>query len=497
MTGGFGRARSFDGQNGRFGDLLPNGDLTVDLGRDLGSANWWRGAITVLLLTGSAAYMGARIAPMPAAPAPAYTQAQALEASSQAIAPLSAQSATGRRLAPTALVRPLAETPERPRIELTPTLSQGPDLYRVLRNAGVSETDANAATGLVSGAIPLAGINRGAALDVVLGRRPNKDVPRPLDALSFRAAFDLRLAISRQGSELRLKHIPIAVNDAPLRITGIVGSSLYKSARAAGVPANLVADFIKALSFSVDFQRDVGANARFDIVFEHRLAETGETQTGKLLYAGLDRGGKKVQMMRWTLGGREQFFDASGEATQKGLMRTPVDGARLTSGFGMRMHPLLGYSRMHKGVDFGAAYGSPIMAAAAGRIEFVGWHGGHGKYVKINHGNGFATAYAHMSGFKVTPGQRVAQGQVIGYVGSTGMSTGPHLHYELYRNGAAIDPRSIKFTSRTQLAGKDLGAFKARLGGLMHVNAGPKAIPALATRTAQAPTPAAQARAKG
>src|SRR3546814_3743971 len=118
-------------------------------------------------------------------------------------------------------------------------------------------------------------------------------------------------------------------------------------------------------------------------------------------------------MMRWTLGGREQFFDASGEATQKGLMRTPVDGARLTSGFGMRLHPLLGYSRMHKGVDFGAARGSPILAAAAGRIEFVGWHGGHGKYVKINHGNGLATAYAHMNGFKVSSGQRVPQGQVI------------------------------------------------------------------------------------
>src|SRR3546814_19328303 len=115
---------------------------------------------------------------------------------------------------------------------------------------------------------------------------------------------------------------------------------------------------------------------------------------------------------------------------------------------------------MHKGVDFGAARGSPILAAAAGRIEFVGWHGGHGKYVKINHGNGLATAYAHMNGFKVSSGQRVAQGQVIGYVGSTGMSTGPHLHYELYRNGRAIDPRSIKFTRRIQLAGRDRGAFK-------------------------------------
>ncbi len=493
LAGGFGRALPLP-RRGRFRDLFGDVDFVVDLGRDLGSANWWRGAITVLLLTGSIAYMGARIAPMPVAPAPAYTPAQQFEASAEAVAPLSAESATGRRLAPTAMVRPLAETPERPRIELSPTLRDGTNLERTLRSAGVSEADAQAAVTLVSGALALPSINRGAVLNVVLGRRPNKSVARPLDALEFRAAFDLRLAVNRVGGELRLKRIPIAVNDTPLRISGTVGSSLYKSARAAGVPANLVADFIKALSFSVDFQRDVGSNARFDFIFEHRLAETGETETGKLLYAGLDRGGKKIEMMRWTLGGREQFFDAGGEATQKGLMRTPVDGARLTSGFGMRMHPLLGYSRMHRGVDFGVAYGSPIMAAAAGRVEFVGWHGGHGKYVKINHGNGFATAYGHMSAFKVTPGQHVAQGQVIGYVGSTGLSTGPHLHYELWRGGEAIDPRSVKFTSRTQLAGKDLGAFKVKLSGLMHIHTGPKAMPS-ATATAQAT--AAKDKARG
>jgi murein DD-endopeptidase MepM/ murein hydrolase activator NlpD len=470
----------------RFAGFIGDGDFVVDLGRDIGSAHWWRGAITALLLTGSALYMGARVVPMQSAPTPAYTPAQQIEASAQAIAPIAAQSATGRRLAPTTMVRPLAETPERPQIEVAATLRQGSEIERTLRSAGVGADDANAAASLVSGAIGLSSINRGAALDITLGRRPNKDVPRPLDSLAFRAAFDLRLAISRVGGELRLKRIPIAVNDTPMRISGTVGSSLYKSARAAGVPANLVAEFIKALSFGVDFQRDVGSNAKFDIIFEHRLAETGETETGKLLYAGLDRGGKKLQMMRWTLGSREQFFDASGEATQKGLMRTPVDGARLTSGFGMRLHPLLGYSRMHKGVDFGAAYGSPILAAAAGRIEYAGWHGGHGKFVKINHGNGLQTGYAHMSRFIVASGQRVSQGQVIGYVGSTGMSTGPHLHYELYRGGKAVDPRSVKFTSRTQLAGKDLRAFKAKLGGLMGVKAGPKATPGQGTALAQA-----------
>lgn len=481
----FGRAPVLPQRTGRLRHWLSEAELVVDLGRDIGSANWWRGAVTVLLLTGSAAYLGARMVPIATMPSPAYTPAQQIEAAAQAIAPLSAQSATGRRLAPTQLARPLTETPERPRIEVSTTLGRGTELERTLRNAGVADADAKAVVDLVSGAIALGDINRGVALDVVLGRRPDKTVARPLESLAFRAAFDLRLEIGRANGELRLKRIPIAVNDTPLRISGTVGSSLYKSARAAGVPASLVADFIKALSFGVDFQRDVGSNAKFDIVFEHHLAETGETETGRLLYAGLDRGGKKLQMMRWTLGGREQFFDASGEATQKGLMRTPVDGARLSSGFGMRLHPILGYSRMHKGVDFAAASGTPILAAATGRVEFAGWNRGYGKFVKINHGNGFASGYAHMSGFKVSPGQRVVQGQVIGYVGSTGMSTGPHLHYELYRGGQAVDPRSVKFTSRTQLAGRDLGAFKARLGTLMAIKSGPKAMPGNGTALVQ------------
>src|SRR3546814_17928723 len=147
----------------------------------------------------------------------------------------------------------------------------------------------------------------------------------------------------------------------------------------------------------------------------------------------------------------------------------------------MRLHPLLGYARMHKGVDFGAPHGAPILAAAAGRIEFAGSNRGYGKYVKISHGNGLATAYAHMSRFKVSAGQRVQQGQVIGYVGSTGMSTGPHLHYELYRNGRPADPPSVKFTSRTHLAGRALNAVKANLGGRDQVAPGPKTHGAQAT----------------
>jgi murein DD-endopeptidase MepM/ murein hydrolase activator NlpD len=457
-----------------------NSDFVVDLGRDIGSASWWRGFITVALLCGATATVGISLGvPVIVQPVPrAFAPTQAQEASALAFAPLASGSATGRRIAPTAFVRPLTETPERPRIEINATL--GGDFASSLRRAGVSDGEAKTIADMIAGATN-GSVKKGTALDIVLGRRPSRQVPRPLEALAFRAAFDLKLEVNRLDGALQVKRIPIAVDDTPLRVTGTVGPSLYKSARAAGVPASVVADVIKALSYNLDFQRDVGSSNRFDIIVEHRRAETGETETGKLLFAGLDQGKKKTQMLRWTLGGRDQFFDASGEATQKGLMRTPVDGARLTSGFGMRRHPLLGYSRMHRGVDFGAAHGTPILAAAAGVINFSGWHGGHGNYIRINHGSGLQTAYGHMSRIAAKSGQRVSQGQVIGYVGSTGMSTGAHLHYELWRNGKAIDPRSVKFTSRTQLAGPDLNRFKARLNSLLAIQPGNHAMTAAKT----------------
>lgn len=359
---------------------------------------------------------------------------------------------------------------------MTATLGQG-DLAQTLRRAGVSGDESTTIAKLIGGAIDLTKIRRGTALDIALGRRPSRDVPRPLDTLALRAAFDLRLEVVRDNGALRLNQIPIAVDDTPLRATGKVGPSLYKSARAAGIPASAVAEAIKALSFGLDFQRDITASDTFDIVVEHRRAETGETETGKLLYAGIDKGKRQVQMMRWTLGGRDQFFDANGEATSKGLLRTPVDGARISSSFGLRRHPILGFSRLHKGMDFAAATGTPILAAAAGKIVFASRNGGYGNYVIIDHGSGMRTAYAHLSRFGTTAGKSVAQGQVIGYVGTTGLSTGPHLHYELYRNGHAVDPASVKFTSRIQLAGRDLSAFKAKLGHLMAVRPAGAAAP--------------------
>ena len=439
-------------------------DVTVDLGRDIGSRPWWLGLATLGLLSGAALGLTALIPPLPARPIAALTPAQAELARPQAIAPLALGGATGQVAVAGPLVEALAEAPERPRVELTARLG-GNSFEAALRRAGVGKDDLAAITALVRPEANVGTLPGSTAIDVVLGRRATKSVPRPLEALGFRAAFDLRLAVTRVSTgELTLQRMPIAIDSTPLRIAGTVGGNLGKAARAAGLPAGLAAEAVRQLGYAVDFQHGVGRRDRFDIIVEHKRAETGDVQFGGLLYVALARSGKdKVELARFDYGGKPQFFRANGESARKGLMRTPVDGARMTSNFGMRFHPLLNYSRMHQGVDFGAGQGSPIVAAAGGKVTFAGRHGGHGNYIMIKHSGELATAYAHLSKFAAKQGQSVAQGQVIGFVGSTGLSTGPHLHYEVWLRGKATNPQSIKFLGGTQLAGSEMARFRSQL----------------------------------
>ncbi|WP_070932881.1 M23 family metallopeptidase [Edaphosphingomonas haloaromaticamans] len=443
-------------------------DLVVDLGARIGSLHWFRGLATCLALCAAPIAFFPKFAALPApSPAP-MAEPQWQEARAIAIAPLGLGADTGRRMAPTDTAQPLADTPERPSIDLVATIGQGDGFARVLERAGVAKAEAQAVAKMVSGAASLADIKAGTRIDLTLGRRARKSDPRPLDHLLFRARFDLKLGVERINGALALKRIPIAVDDTPLRIQGFAGSSLYRAARAAGAPAKAVEAYIRAIGSRMSVGRDVRSTDRFDIIVEHRRAETGEVEVGKLLFAGLDQGKRQTRLMQWTAAGSTQWYEASGIGERKGLMRMPVVG-RMTSSFGMRRHPLLGYGRLHKGMDIGAAYGSPILAAIDGTVAFAGWHGGHGNYVKLNHGSGMATGYAHMSRIVARPGQRVAQGQVIGYVGSTGLSTGPHLHYEVYKNNVAVNPATMSFTTTSQLAGGDLARFKAQLGRLLAV----------------------------
>jgi len=460
-------------------DRLAELDLVVDLGSRIGTREWWRGLATCTALCLAPILLVPDAPPLVGADRPALGEAQWQEARALAISPLASGADTGRRMAANDLVLPLADTPERPSIDLTATLGQGDGFARAIERAGVARDEARRVADMVSGVVALEELRSGTRLDMTLGRRASKSQPRPLDHMLFRARFDLKLEIGRTDGQLRIKRIPIAVDDTPLRIQGIVGSSLYRSARAAGAPAKAVEAYIRALGTRLSLG-SIGSDATFDLVIEHRKAETGEVEVGQLLYAGLTQGNRKTRLLRWTKDGKAQFFEASGVGERTAGFVQPVTGGRMTSGFGMRRHPLLGYSRFHKGVDYGAAYGTPIRAVTEGTVSYAGWHGGHGRYVKLNHAGGMATGYAHMSRIAVASGARVRQGQVIGYVGSTGLSTGPHLHFEVYRGGAAVNPRGVAFQTVSLLAGAELANFRATLARLTAIRPGEKATPASA-----------------
>lgn len=258
----------------------------------------------------------------------------------------------------------------------------------------------------------------------------------------------------------------IASDGAEVRVTGaVIQDGLYFSLRDAGVSPSIAAEYLRALSSRIDVGADVAPFDRFDLV-------VSKTAGQPLLYAALHRvDGADVELMRWRANGKTDWFDtdASGAERSAGLM-APVAG-RITSGFGVRYHPILHFARMHAGIDFGAAWGSPIVAAADGEVIGAGWTGGYGRQVQVSHGGGIVTTYSHMSGIAASPGQPVRQGQVIGYVGSTGLSTGPHLHFEVRMNGRPVDPMSVQLQRRNVLSGPARQAFNARLKQLLAIGA--------------------------
>lgn len=462
----------------RFSSRLERWDLAPDLAENIGSLRWFRGLLTLLGLGALALMFWPNLTPLEARAAMPFDGPVINEFRSQTITPLGLGADVGRRMAPTEAVIPLEGAPERPRIELVSTLAAGDSFDSMLRRAGASSADINRVSELIGSAVPVGEINPGTRFDIVLGRRSEDSASRPLDALRFRARFDLELKIDRAERDelgnplgpLALVRNFIRVDETPLRLRGRVGSSLYRSMRAAGVPASAVQDYLRTLDAQMDLNREVRSSDEFDIILAYRRAATGERQAGKLLYAGIDRGGEpEVQLMRW--GDEGRFYEASGVGEQRSGLARPVPGA-ISSGFGMRRHPILGYRRMHSGLDFRARRGTPIVAVTDGRVVSAGRAGGCGIAVKIQHAGNLATRYCHMSRKAVRRGARVRRGQVIGYVGSTGLSTGPHLHYEMYRGGLAINPASVQYVTKAILAGSELVDFKKQLIDLKQIEVG-------------------------
>ena len=451
-------------------ERLAEFDWNPDLANGIGSRRWFRGLATMIGLGAAAIAFWPGIAPVSAAPSVRLDGPGRDELRSQMIAPLALGADSGRHMAATAAVRPLRAAPERPELTLLATLAPGDGLPGMLRRAGVGGGDASRALALIGGAIDPARIAPGTQVDITLGRRGAPGEPRALKSLSSRARFDLALAVGRGGDAgpLALTRTAIRIDETPLRIRGTVGPSLYRSARAAGAPASAVQAYLRALGQQIDLEEGLLPTDSFDIIVQHRRAATGERQAGELLYAGIDRDERpRVQLMRW---GRE-FYEASGVGEQKNGLVAPVPG-RLTSHFGQRRHPILGYVRMHAGLDFKAGQGTPIVAVTDGRVSSAGRMGGCGNAVRIDHGGALQTRYCHMSRIAARGGQYVRRGQVIGYVGSTGLSTGPHLHYEMYRGGRPVNPAQVAFVTRAQLSGSELRRFRESLSVLKDVTPG-------------------------
>ena len=273
------------------------------------------------------------------------------------------------------------------------------------------------------------------------------------------------LTRKKETNEFDPKIIVTKLNKNIIYDESIILESLYKSASNQKVPANIIIEFARIYGFQVDFQRDIRKKDSFQIMYEVFLNDKMDIiETGNILYANLKLSGEDNSLYYFDSKNSEGHYDKSGKSVQKALMKTPINGARLSSSFGMRKHPIDGFNKMHRGTDFAAPKGTPIMASGSGVIKKAGWCGGGGNCIVIKHNSTYQTVYAHMSKFArgIRKGTRVKQGQTIGYVGSTGKSTGPHLHYEVIVNGKRINSQTLKLPSGKILKGDERKIFETK-----------------------------------
>lgn len=286
-----------------------------------------------------------------------------------------------------------------------------------------------------------------------------------LDGLAFEVDVGHTVTVGRdENGRYAARSIMAQTRTETLRFDGVIRSSLFAAAEDRGVPADVLGEMIKLFSYDVDFQRDIQPGDSFSLMYERTVTADGRhVRTNGVKFAAMTLSGTPMKLYAFEdADGHVDFYNEKGEGVRKALMRTPINGARLTSHFGLRRHPILGYSKMHQGVDFGAPTGTPVLAAGDGVVEKREFFGGYGNYIRIRHHSGYSTAYAHLSKFapEARLGRRVRQGQVIGYVGSTGRSTGPHLHFEILRNAKQVNPMTVKMPASQKLEGPTLAKFK-------------------------------------
>lgn len=389
---------------------------------------------------------------------PVVALAPALDQAAQVIsrsAPAQILSNAGATMAAAVLPTPLNAARET-------ELEDGQTFAELLSEAGAANADATAAMNALSKVYDLRLMRAGQTIALSFSRTPKEEI---LTGASFQPEATKEVSVVRnaKGTFTATMHL-IPVIRQRVAAQGEIRSSLYEAGDHSGVPHAVMAALIRIYSHEIDFQRDIHPGDRFEILYDQPTTAQGKAVgEGDVIYAALTVGGKVHPIYRVTFSDKSiDYFDAFGHSIRRALLRTPVAAAHITSGFGMRMHPLLGYSKMHKGVDFGATTGTPIFAAGNGVIDDIGFKNGYGRYIRIRHNGSLETAYAHMSRFgtNMHQGARVNQGEVIGYVGMTGRATGPHLHFEVHVNGQQVNPMSVNLPTGRTLDGKLLADFK-------------------------------------
>lgn len=355
-------------------------------------------------------------------------------------------------------------------IERIISVGRGDTLMGLLLQAGLAQAEAHAVVTALKEVYNPRNLRPGHEL-ILTFRSNGEEGCEEFEGLKMQVDVDRNVLVQRAEDETFAameKQWELKLDTATAE--GRIESNLYEAALQAGLPVPVLMQMIRAYSFDIDFQRDIHPGDSFEVLFERQVDLEGRpVREGPVLYANLEIRGRTLRIYRFTpLDGETDFFNERGQSVRKTLMLTPIDGARLSSGFGMRRHPILGYSRMHRGLDFAAPTGTPIMAAGDGVVVEAGRKGNYGNTVVLRHPNEIRTLYAHMSRFArgIKVGARVKQGDVIGYVGSTGMSTGPHLHYEVLVRGKHVNPASVVSPPGRTLTGQDLECFRAAVSEL-------------------------------
>ncbi len=371
-------------------------------------------------------------------------------------------------IAPSPNLTELAIATKKPLAPSTQDLrvGSGDTLSEILQDAGVSVRDSILALRAMGNEFDPRRVRQGQKLTIKTST--DADGSTALDKLTLPVSVAKHVIITRENDAFKTSVLEKDVTNKNFAKSLTIDSSLYASAARAGIPAQIIAELIRVYSWDIDFQRDIRSGDNLEILYSTKETEDGEfAGYGDIAYANLATRGKDRAIYRFeTKDGRPDFYGPNGRSIRKTLMKTPVDGARLSSGFGMRKHPVLGYSKMHKGTDFAAPTGTPIYAAGDGTVEYAGRLGSYGNYIRIRHNGSLKTAYAHMHKFakKMHKGKRVEQGEVIGYIGTTGRSTGPHLHYEVLKNNVQVSPNRLDLPVGDALKGQEYARFKALVG---------------------------------